>query len=98
MTDNELLLAMSKQLETINKRFDKVEDRLDAMNQRFDKMDDALNTIKFKQNHMSEKLDGLETTVKYIDLNIRRDIKILTINVDTIVEILKIHNMIPIAK
>ena len=119
MTDNELLLAINRQLETISNRldtmdnrldtmdnrldtmdnrFDKTDNRFDKMDKRFDKMEDTLNTIKFKQDHMSEKLNGLELTVKYSDHNIRCNIRNLHEDIDTIVEILRIHDMIPIAK
>ncbi len=92
---NEDLLAIS---EMMDKKLQLINNRLDAMGKRFDKVDDTLNTLKFKQEHMSEKLDGLELTVKYSDHNIRRDIRSVHEDVDTIVEILKIHDMIPIAK
>lgn len=79
MTDHELLLVISKQLssmdnrlDTMDSRFDAIDNRLDAMDSRFDVMDnrfdkveDTLNILKFKQTHMSEKLDGLDLTVKY---------------------------------
>ena len=92
MTDNELLSAISNMMDK------KLDERLKPINDRLDKVEDTLNTMKFKQNHISEKLDGLELTVKYSDHNIRRDIKSLHEDVDTVVEILRIHDMIPIAK
>ena len=92
MSDNELLSAISDMMDK------KLDERLKPINDRLDKVEDTLNTMKFKQNHMSEKLDGLELTVKYSDHNIRRDIRSLHEDVDTVVEILRIHDMIPIAK
>ncbi len=92
MTDNELLSAISNMMDK------KLDERLKPINDRLDKVEDTLNTMKFKQNHISEKLDGLELTVKYSDHNIRRDIRSLHEDVDTVVEILRIHDMIPIAK
>ncbi len=95
---NEDLLAISemldKKLQPVNHRLDK----LQPVNHRLDKLDNTLNTLKFKQDHLSEKLNGLELTVKYSDHNIRRDIRSLHEDVDTIVEILRIHDMIPLAK
>ena len=85
---NEDLLAISELLDK----------KLQPVNHRLDKLDNTLNTIKFKQDHLSEKLNGLELTVKYSDHNIRRDIRSLHEDVDTIVEILRIHDMIPLAK
>ncbi len=85
---NEDLLAISELLDK----------KLQPVNHRLDKLDNTLNTLKFKQDHLSEKLNGLELTVKYSDHNIRRDIRSLHEDVDTIVEILRIHDMIPLAK
>ncbi len=85
---NEDLLAISEMLDK----------KLQPVNHRLDKLDNTLNTLKFKQDHLSEKLNGLELTVKYSDHNIRRDIRSLHEDVDTIVEILRIHDMIPLAK
>ncbi len=82
---NEDLLAISELLDK----------KLQPVNHRLDKLDNTLNTLKFKQDHLSEKLNGLELTVKYSDHNIRRDIRSLHEDVDTIVEILRIHDMIP---
>lgn len=85
---NEDLLAISELLDK----------KLQPVNHRLDKLDNTLNNLKFKQDHLSEKLNGLELTVKYSDHNIRRDIRSLHEDVDTIVEILRIHDMIPLAK
>ena len=85
---NEDLLAISEMLDK----------KLQPVNHRLDKLDNTLNNLKFKQDHLSEKLNELELTVKYSDHNIRRDIRSLHEDVDTIVEILRIHDMIPLAK
>lgn len=65
---------------------------------RLDKVDDTLNTLKFNQEHITEKLKGIEVTMNYDDYHLSHDIKKLHEDVDTIAEILKINNMIPIAK
>lgn len=83
MTDNELLLTISKQLETINGRLDK--------------MDDTLNTLKFNQDHITEKLKGLEVTMNYNDYHISHDVKKLQEDVETLAEVLRINKMIPVS-
>ena len=83
MTDNELLLTISKQLETINGRLDK--------------MDDTLNTLKFNQDHITEKLKGLEVTMNYNDYHIGHDVKKLQEDVETLAEVLRINKMIPVS-
>lgn len=65
---------------------------------RLDKVDDTLNTLKFNQEHITEKLKGIEVTMNYNDYHLSHDIKRLHEDIDTITEILKINNMIPIAK
>lgn len=88
---NEDLLAISNLLKPIN-------DRLDAMDKRFDKINDTLNTLKFNQEYITEKLKGIEVTMNYNDYHLSHDMKKLQEDVDTIAEILKINDMIPIAK
>ena len=83
MTDNELLLTISKQLETINGRLDK--------------MDDTLNTLKFNQDHITEKLKGLEVTMNYNDYHISHDVKKLQEDVETLAEVLRINKMTPVS-
>lgn len=92
MSDNELLSAISAMMDK------KLDERLKPINDRLDKVDDTLNTLKFNQEHMSEKLKGIEVTMNYNDHHLSHDIKKLQEDVDTITEILKIHDMIPIAK
>ncbi len=59
---------------------------------RLDKVDDTLNTLKFNQEHITEKLKGIEVTMNYDDYHLSHDIKKLHEDVDTIAEILKINN------
>lgn len=99
MSDNELLSAISDMMDKkLNERLKPINDRLDAMDKRFDKVDDTLNTLKFNQEHITEKLKGIEVTMNYNDYHLSHDIKKLQEDVDTITEILKINDMIPVAK
>lgn len=90
MTNNELLFAISEQLKTMN-------DRLDAMDKRFDKVDDTLNTLKFNQDHITEKLKGLEVTMNYNYYHISHDVKKLQEDTETVAEVLRINKMIPVS-
>lgn len=91
MTDNELLLAISDMMDK------KLDERLKPINNRLDKMDDTLNTLKFNQEHMAEKLKGLEVTMNYNDYHISHDVKKLQEDVETLAEVLRINNMIPVS-
>lgn len=85
----------SEDLLAISEMMDK---KLQPINDRLDKVDDSLNTLKYNQEHMSEKLKGIEVTMNYNDYHLSHDIKKLHEDVDTIAEILKINDMIPVAK
>ena len=89
---------MDDRLDKMDDRLDKMDDRLNKMDDRLDKADDTLNTLKFSQEHITEKLKGIEVTMNYNDYHLSHDIKRLHEDLDTITEILKINNMIPIAK
>lgn len=94
LTNDDLLAIsemMDKKLQPINNRLDKIDDRLD-------KIDDRLDSLKFSQEHITEKLRGIEVTMNYNDYHLSHDIRKLQEDVDTISEILKINKMIPIAK
>ena len=85
----------SEDLLAISEMMDK---KLQPINDRLDKVDDTLNALKYNQEHMSEKLKGIEVTMNYNDYHLSHDIKKLHEDVDTIAEILKINDMIPVAK
>ena len=85
------------QLQPILDRLDKMEPQFQLIYDQLDKMSSTIYIIKFNQGHISEKLKGIEITMNYNDYRLSRNIKNLQEDVDTIVEILKIHNMIPIA-
>lgn len=84
MTDNELLSAISNMMDK------KLDEHLKPIN-------DTLNTLKFNQEHMAEKLKGLEVTMNYNDYHISHDIKKLKEDVETLTEVLRINKMIPVS-
>ena len=84
MTDNELLSAISNMMDK------KLDERLKPIN-------DTLNTLKFNQEHMAEKLKGLEVTMNYNDYHLSHDVKKLQEDVETLAEVLRINKMIPVS-
>lgn len=85
----------SEDLLAISEMMDK---KLQPINNRLDKVDDTLNTLKFNQEHITEKLKGIEVTMNYNDYHLSHDMKKLQEDVDTIAEILKINDMITYCK
>ena len=95
MEDHELLSKISEMMDQkLDERFSQYDQKLD---ERFLPIYDTLNTLKFKQEHMSDKLKGIEVTMNYNHYHLSHDIKKLQEDVETITEILKKNNMKPIS-
>ncbi len=75
--------------------FQKLFDRLDKMDSRFDKMDSRLNILELKQDRTAKKLDDLRLDVAVAERDIRRDIHELKDEMETVIEILKMNDMLP---
>jgi len=80
---NEDLKAISQLLDS------KLDDRLKPIN-------DRLDVIELKQDRTSKKLDDLQLDVKIAERDIRRDIHKLNDEMETVVEILKQHELLPL--
>ena len=87
---------MDKRLDKMDERLDRMDERLDKMDERLDSMDNRLNILEYKQNVTARKLDDLQLDVQNLRRYIRRDIHHLNDTTETIVEILKQHEMIPL--
>ena len=74
---------------------DLMDQKLEPINQRLDKMDSRLDVIELKQDRTSKKLDDLQLDVKIAERDIRRDIHTLKDEMETVVEVLKQHELIP---
>ncbi len=70
----------------------------ETMDKKLQPVHDALNTLKFSQEHIAEKLKGIEVTMNYNDYHLSHDIKKLQEDVDAIAQILKMHDRIPAVK
>lgn len=68
---------------------------LKPINERLDKMDNRLNTMEVKQNRMSEQLTELQLSQKLFEMNANKKFARLQDGMDTIEEILKMNEMIP---
>ena len=83
-------------LQAIGKLLDsKLDERLKPINDRLDKMDSRLDIIELKQDRTSKKLDDLQLDVKIAERDIRRDIRSLNDQMETVIEVLKQHELIP---
>lgn len=96
---NDVLLSTISEM--MDKKFDEfltpVNERLDKMDEHLHIMDEHLIILKFNQEHMAEKLQKIDVTLNYNVYNLNHAVKKIQENVDTITEILKINEMIPIA-
>ena len=85
---NDDLNAIKELLKPIN-------DRLDKMDSRFDKIDNRFDVLEHKQDRTEKKVDNLRLDVAVAERDIRRDIMELKDEMETVIEVLKINEMIP---
>lgn len=88
---------MDTRFDSMDKRLDGMDMHFDGIDKRLDKLDDSMHTLKYKQNHMSEKLKGIDITINHNHYHLDNAVKKLQEDVETLAEILKIHNMIPVS-
>lgn len=72
-----------------------MDDKLKPINDRLDKMDDRLDIIELKQDRTTKKLEDLRLDVAIAERDIRRDIHELKDEVETVIEVLKMNELIP---
>ena len=77
-------------------RLDKVDARLDKVESRLGKMDVRLDVIEMKQDLTSKKLNDLDLDIKVSERNVRRDIHKLNDEMETVAEVLKQNELIPL--
>ena len=86
---------MDERLDGMDKRFETINERLDGMDKRFEKLEGTVSSIRAQQSRDSRKLSDLQLDVKVSERNIRRDIYHLNDEMDTVIEVLRQHGMIP---
>lgn len=89
--DNESKEILQKILE----RLDKMDNRFDKMDNRFDKMDNRFDIIELKQDRTAKKVEDLRIDVAVAERDIRRDIHELKDEMETVIEVLKMNDMLP---
>ena len=75
--------------------FQKILDRLDKIDNDFDKINNRLDIIELKQDRTAKKLEDLRLDVAVAERDIRRDIHELKDETETVIEVLKMHELLP---
>ena len=83
------------QLDKMKDRLDKIEGRLDKVEGHMDKMEGRLNVVEVLQRRTTKKLDDLRLDMMVFQGNVRQDIYDLGDQMETVVEILKINEILP---
>ena len=73
----------------------KILERLDKMDNRFDKMDNRFDIIELKQDRTAKKVEDLRIDVAVAERDIRRNIHELKDEMETVIEVLKMNDMLP---
>ena len=76
-------------------RLDKIEGRLDKVEGHMGKMEGRLNVVEVLQRRTTKKLDDLRLDMMVFQRNVRQDIHDLGDQMETVVEILKINEILP---
>ena len=97
MNNEQLLQAISDMMdqkldEKLDQKLDeKLDEKLKPIYIRLDKVESRLDKVEVKQDRTIRKLDDLQLDVKSAERNIHR----LQDEVETVIEILKINEMVP---
>lgn len=90
-----LSTMMEQKLQPINNRLDKIENCLGNVENRLDKVENRLSVSELKQKTMADKLDDLQLDIKIAERNIKRAIHNLNDEMETVIEILKLNDLLP---
>lgn len=91
----EMFQKILDRLDKIDGRFDKMDGRFDEMDERLDKMDERFEIVELKQDRTARKLEDLRLDIAIAERDIRRDIHLLKDETETVIEILKMHELLP---
>ena len=69
--------------------------RLDKMDDQFKKMDNHFDILEHKQDRTEKKVDSLRLDVAVAERDIRRDILELKDEMETVIEVLKMNELVP---
>ena len=73
----------------------KLDEQLKPINDRLDKMDTRFDIIEHKQDRTEKKVDNLRLDVAVAERDIRRDILELKDEMETVIEVLKMNELLP---
>ncbi len=91
--DNEQLMQALSGL--LDEKLQPIKDRLGKIEGRLDKMEGRLNVVEVLQRRTTKKLDDLRLDMMVFQGNVRQDIYDLGDQMETVVEILKINEILP---
>ena len=101
--DKELFQLFTREFDKIHSRFnevdarmDKLDSRMDKLDSRMDKLEHRLDILEVKQDRTSAKLDELQFQFNIFEHTIRNDIHLLKDSTETIEQILRFNNMLPL--
>lgn len=66
----------------------------DMMDEKLKPINQRLDVIEYKEDRTSKKLDDLQLDVRLAERDIRKDIHTLRDEMDTVIELLKIHKIV----
>ena len=92
---DEKLQPIKDRLGKIEGRLGKIEGRLDKVEGHMGKMEGRLNVVEVLQRRTTKKLDDLRLDMMVFQRNVRQDIHDLGDQMETVVEILKINEILP---
>ncbi|MFG6358294.1 MAG: hypothetical protein K1W26_15970 [Acetatifactor sp.] len=75
--------------------FQEIIDRFDGVNTRFDKLENRMEVMEVKQDKTQNQLAELQLSQKLFEMNTNKKLARLQDGMDTVEEILKMHELIP---
>ncbi len=91
----EMFYKILDRLDKMDAQFSKIDDRFSKIDDRFGKMDSRFDIIEHKQDRTEKKVDDLRLDVAVAERDIRRDIHELKDEMETVIEVLKMNDLIP---
>lgn len=96
MDYEQLLQAISEMMDKkLNGSLQPINGRLNSLEGRLDKIEGKLDVLEVLQKRTTKKLDDLQLDVKIAEREIRRDIHDLNDEMETVIEILRMNDMLP---
>ncbi len=91
--NQELLQAIS---DLMDQKLEPISSRLGGIDRRLDKVDQRLDILEYKHDRTAKKLNSLQIDVEILKQDVKNDIHTLQDGMDTIIELLKIHKIVPV--